>query len=271
MSGKLLPYAQMIQDLEFYRDIGKKYKLERSGSSVALFVNGVKYFSSTVNKNRANTSLPNKEIYFIMKVKRYILKNDLVNSIPKNYKEPSEITYISFNNDIGAGEVLQKPYSIDITAAYWQTAYQQGWINEALFEEGKRLDKRIRLASLGSFAKRIYIYEFNGRRERLVDVIKPDYPHVFFNQAKVINGVMDACKDAVGDDFIFYWTDGVYVKNKKAAKICEDIINQYGYGYKTERLVSIIRHPNGFQTIEQNIKADGRIQRKKKLYKSDIV
>jgi hypothetical protein len=194
-----------------------------------------------------------------MKVKRYIEKNDLVTQIPPNYKKTNEIKYLRFNNDVGEGEVFTSPYSVDIKSAYWEAAYKAGWISYEIYLEGLNIDKRIRLASLGSFAKRIYQYEFNGQVEKMVNVKDPLYPHVFFNQAKTINKLMDKCVRAIGKgDFLFYWTDGIYVKNKKAAKVCEDVLADMGYEYKTERLVNIARMSNGFVTTELKLKKNGK-------------
>ena len=271
MSGKLISYEQLMLDTEFYRAIGKKYKLERSGSSLAVFAaNGVKYFCSTVNEGRTSTNLPSNKLWFIMKVKRYIEKNDLINTIKPNYKKQSEISYIAMSDKVGEGEHFKTPYSVDIKGAYWEAAYKGGWLSHPLYLEGLDMDKRIRLASLGSFAKRIYQYEFNGKVEKMVNVKEPMFPHVFFNQAKTIFRVMEACREAAGDDFLFYWTDGIYVKNKRAAKLCEKKLMELGYQYKTESLVSITRLSNGFQTVEDKLKKDGKFKRSEKMYRSNI-
>jgi len=273
MSGILVKYDRLIKDIEFFREIGEKYRIERSGNSLALYVNGLKYFTSTVNATSDGATLPSKQLFFIQKVKNYILKNDLVKKIKKNYRKPSDIGYICLNDDCGEGEVFEKPYSIDITAAYWESAYKNGWISNEIYIQGKGIDKRIRLASLGTFAKRVYHYEFSGKEgddETLTNVENPKYPHVFFNQANTIYHIMDDCRIAAKDDFLFYWTDGIYVKTLDAAKAVESILQQKGYDWKTEKLVNIIRHHNGFQTTELKKMKNGKSERKIKMYKAGI-
>ena len=274
-------YSEMVKDMEFYQAIKKPYKLERSGSSVTMVVNGVKYFASTItpagkkgNRKKVaavnNKALPIDKLWFIVKVKRYIMKNKLVESIPPNYKSTKEIKYIALSKQVEAGEVFDAPYSIDINGAYWDSAFKGGWLSYELYLQGLEMEKTIRLASLGSFAKRIFQIEFNGKRERLTGVKEPEYPQVFFNQAKTINRVMEACRRAAGDDFLFYWTDGVYVKNKAAAERCQAVLERKNYGFKTEKLARIIRLPNGFQTIEFKNKKDEKKGLKHKMYRSDI-
>jgi|688.fasta_scaffold96605_7 hypothetical protein len=268
MSGILVSYDSMMKDIEYYREIGEKYRLERSGNSLAFFINGVKYYTSTVNTSKGGLALPSKQLFFIQKVKHHIMKNDLVNKIKKNYRKASNIGYVSVTDDCVEGEVFEKPYSIDIKQAYWETAYKAGWINKEIYLQGLSIDKRIRLAALGTFAKRVYHYEFNGKgEESMVGIAEPKYPHVFFNQANTIYKVMEDCRGIVGTDFLFYWTDGVYVKNLDAAKKVEQVLRECGYEYKTERLHRIIRDYNGFQTIEKRKTSDGNTETKTKSYK----
>lgn len=267
MSGILVSYDAMMKDIEYYREIGEKYRLERSGNSLAFFINGVKYYTSTVNTSKGSLTLPSNQLFFIQKVKHHIIKNDLVNKIKKNYRNASNIGYVAVTDDCMEGEVFDKPYSIDIKQAYWETAYKAGWISKEIYIQGMNIDKRIRLASLGTFAKRVYHYKFDGKgEERMVGVVEPKYPHVFFNQANTIFKIMEACKEAVGSDFLFYWTDGVYVKNIIAAKKVEEVLHGFGYEWKTERLHRIIRDYNGFQTIEKR-KINGNTETKVKSYK----
>jgi hypothetical protein len=271
MSGLMTPYGEIVKDMEYFREIGKPYKYQRSGSSMVAYINGVKHFTSTVNQGRADIGLPSKQLYFIMKVKRYIAKNDLVNIIQPNYKKRTNIKFICLNNDIEVGEVFSSPYSIDINAAYWESAFKAGWISYELYQEGKGVDKRIRLASLGSYAKRIYNYEYSGRgEERMTGITEPAFPHVFFNQANTVFRLMEKCRREIKEEFLFYWTDGIYVKNKQAAKKCVDILNKLGYESKTEKLIRVTRLPNGFETKEKKLIKDGKYKIKEKLYRSNF-
>lgn len=272
MSGILKPYKSLINLIDFYRELGIKYRVERSGNSIALFVKGSKYFASTVNMGNAGATLPSKQLFFIQKVRSHIMKENLIAKIKKNYAKQNLIQYIGFNDDIGEGEVFEKAYSVDIKNAYWESAYKEGWLNDDIYIEGKGMDKRIRLASLGTFAKKKFCYSFDGKGDEYLETIEmPKHPHVFFNQANTIYWLMDDCRKLVGDEFIFYWTDGVYVKSLEAAKKIESYLTSKGYEHKTEKLVNIIRHFNGFQTTEIKKLQNGKSERKTKVYKSNLV
>jgi hypothetical protein len=258
-----------MERIDFYYSNGIKYEYERSGTSMYLYTNGIVYFSTTLESREdyIKKRLPSDELYFISKVKRHIEGNNLMSSISANYSDRERIRFFDFNRNIAEGEVFDGAYSVDICKAYWVSAFKDGWIDEELFTAGFGVDKRIRLASLGSFAKRKDIYKFDGKRERLKCSIEPKYPHVFFNQANNIYKVMDACKRHLGRDFLFYWTDGVYVANKRSAGVCEEILRDYGYLSETMRLISVHREETSFVTTEPN----GRKKNKKKEYRLGFV
>lgn len=264
-----MKYSEMIKDMEFYQSIGLPYKMERSGSSVVLYINGVKYYASSVNGNNGVT-LPFDQVKFISKVKRYILKNNLVKKIKRNYRSLKQITYMAVNHEVTVGEVFDNAYSVDISGAYWASAYKEGWLSEELYNEGLTMDKRIRLASLGTFAKRIYQYSFNGKTEKMTGVSVPPHPHVFFNQAHRIHTIMQACMAVSRVEFLFYWTDGIYLSSYEGAKKCEKILEDAGYGFLTTKLVRIIRTNSGF-TVEEKTKKNGKRSINKKEYKTNFI
>lgn len=269
MAGVLMKYSEMIKDMEFYQSIGLPYRMERSGHSVAMYVNGVKYYASSVNGNKGDM-LPFDQVKFISKVKRYILKNNLVKKIKRNYRSLKQITYMAVNPEVTVGEVFDTAYSVDISGAYWASAYKEGWLSEELYHEGLTMDKRIRLASLGTFAKRVYQYEFDGKTEKMKNVTVPPHPHVFFNQAHTIHTIMTACMAISSVEFLFYWTDGIYLSTYEGAKRCEQILEDAGYRYLTTKLVRIIRTNSGF-TVEEKTKKHGKRSINKKEYKTNFI
>ena len=257
-----IPYKDLIDMVSFYCDIGVKYIYERAGSSVLLKVNGITYYSSSIENPKDR--LPVKQIYFIAKVKKHILKHNLCKKISPNYKNEDLIKYFHYNKKIKVGENLKNTYSIDIEKAYWVSALQQGFITNELYQEGLKVDKKIRISCLGTFAKQKHIYHFNGKNEIYDGCTMPQYPHVFFNQANAIYGIMEKCRRAIGDKHLFYWTDGIYVKGKQAAEICEKTIADFGFGYTTTELVNIERSDVGFIVSEYAGK-----KLKKKHYKTN--
>jgi len=81
---------------------------------------------------------------------------------------------------------------------------------------------------------------------------------------------MEKCRREIKEEFLFYWTDGIYVKNKQAAQKCVELLNKLGYESKTEKLIRITRLPNGFETKEKKLIKDGKYKIKEKLYRSNF-
>jgi len=214
------PYELLIQ--------GNSKTLNLSdGSSYYLY--SLRRSLDTDKIDLSSDRLPANEIYFIGKVKNYIIDNGFHKSIGKNYNHKDMIKFISYNENIGVGEFFDDSYCIDITVAYWRSAYNQGYLSKSLYEKGLTVDKRVRLACLGTFAKTVSVINFDGENEYFGNDIKPKFEHVFFNAANLIYKCMNACRKAVKDDFIFYWTDCVYVKNKEAVDICKGVMIEHGF------------------------------------------
>ncbi len=269
-------YKEFIERTELLSQIGNKYTYHRSGDSIMLFTNGICLYTSVLETERKRNSsspddrqLPPNELYFIVKVKKHIEKNGLCKRIKPNYKDRWRIKFFDYNKGIEAGERFTKGvYSVDITKAYWRSAYLEGWIDAKLYEEGLDIDKRVRLASLGSFAKEVDVYEFDGREERLKQTIKPKYPHVFFNQANTVYGLMRECVGGLlPEEFLFYWTDGMYVVGKDSAEQCARVLERHDYGCKITKLIGVERTESAFITNEVG---DERGTRKQKQYKISI-
>lgn len=191
------------------------------------------------------------ELKFIKKVRHYVVKNEI-------YLKPIFIDNQVFVDDVHYVKVARVPigktYSnvceVDIDQAYWETAYQLGIINSAIYTEGSKgnISKKARLTALGSLAKKKYHYKFVG--DKVVDTIiekEPLLENLWFTVCKRVSDVMHKVIFELGSDFIFYWVDGIYFKNtpenvQKAMKVFID----NGYNSKFKRINQIHFHQRGF-------------------------
>lgn len=240
---------------DFYFSIGKKYTVHRSGNSKLLYVNGSCYYAPILSSEKMKVDMPDEQIYFISKVKRYIEKKKLFKKIKPNYSSTDRIKFFEYNRYVHPGQKFVDCYSVDIEKAYWRSALIDGWVSEELYEEGLGIAKQIRLASLGSWAKNVDVYDFDGREERFVHTIKSKHPHVFFNQANNVYRMMNECKRALlGEKFLFYWTDGLYVVGREAAAVCEGVIDGHGFSSVVKKLKGIRRNETAFIVSERGEK-----------------
>lgn len=164
----------------------------------------------------------------------------------------TNISYYDFSERYGSGiHSFRKAYCVDIKSAYLSCLRVNKIISEKLHSDLSRLKKTDRLKSVGMLAtqKLTFIYE----KGKLIDyyVGNPD-PKQFEIERRRRNYFMLVCyeigrlmKDveaAVGPDFLFFWTDGMYFKSIKAANIAKEIISNNGYDYSFESLTDFWIH-----------------------------
>lgn len=236
------------------------YVLTRQGNSKILSACGIDWFYySARNKSEM---LPSNEINFIGRVKKYIVKNNLHETIPILYKDKDNIKFIDYNRRVCVGEVFNDCYCVDINSAYWTSALTMGYINEKIYMDGLTKDKRIRLACLGTFAKTVDTYEFDGENEEYKGSTPALAEHVFFNQAYKIYRCMNDCKKAIKNDFLFYWTDCVYAKDEQSLAKCIEIMANHGFDSKVDKVREISFKDSHIQVLDK-VNSDGRFKDKR--------
>lgn len=95
--------------------------------------------------------------------------------------------------------------------------------------------KIVRLAALGSLARKTERWVYDGRMMRKLPT-EANYAtqNIWFAICKRVSDVMGQAAKIAGDDFIFYWVDGIYIKkNAKKKKAIQDYFASVGYTSKT--------------------------------------
>lgn len=188
-----------------------------------------------------NTTITGKELGYINKVRHYVKKLDLITMFPKQYFE-ADVQYVECDPKL-KNQVFTDIVEIDIDQAYWETARLLGVISEEIYDIGMsgEISKQARMVALGSLAKKTYHYTFHGQRlikaeeERSLDT-----ENVWFTICKRVADVMQEIKKIMGEDYLFYWVDGVYVKNNpEVIEKVQSIIAAWGYNSKIKPIHSI--------------------------------
>lgn len=233
-------FTELMEVMKMFQSLGKPYEYYRSGSSNLLKSSSMEYYCHNVPKTDKR-NLPIREVNFIQKTRLHILKNELHLKIPPSYSDVSDVKFIDYNEAIPIGKKINNVYMIDIKSAYWDSALMEGFISTALWDEGNLKNKGIRLASLGSWAKVIRKWGFDGKKETFLGETKPEFPHIFFNCANRIYKCMDECKQTLGKDFLFYWTDCVYFTGSENIDTVVDLMSYFGFRCKVDKCYSGFR------------------------------
>lgn len=143
---------------------------------------------------------------------------------------------------------IENIIEMDITKAYYQMAYNLGYISKDFFMECLGLPKIIRLRLLGSIATKRIVETYKGGKVvemKIVEDLKMRdiWFHICYNVGKV----MKECSEAIQDYFIFYWVDGIYFQrhphfnkeNDPTKQIIQNIFQKNGLKFTINELEKI--------------------------------
>lgn len=239
----------------------KPFMLVKSGSSYELI-------STFYNDKAYRSGFSTSDLNFIKSVKNYVKKNDIDIEFNECDYSSERIDYIKVNK-FKVGDVLEDLRCIDIKSAYWQTALNLGIISKEIYDKGMNVGKVVRLAALGSLAKKKDIWSFDGKELKKMDTVRSEYENLWFAICKKVSDIMNHVVKSIGDDFVFYWVDGIYVKRSEGLleKITK-IFEEKGYFVHLELIPKVTFHENGFdvqsvltdnvKNFSYDIKSDGK-------------
>ena len=151
-----------------------------------------------------------KEVRFNIEQKKLLLPN----------YTSKDIGYYLFSNKIHmakeTGRVeFNDVMEFDIRKAYYMAAYKLKYISEEFYLRCIELPKTTRLRLIGSIAtsKTTFCYKKGkmvGEPTKKEDI---DLRKAWFNICKYVDTCMRELRQLMGEDFLFYWVDGIYCRN----------------------------------------------------------
>ena len=136
--------------------------------------------------------------------------------------------------------------NLDITSAYPYCLFLNKLISQDTFNYLMALPKSERLPAIGMIAKKSVWIDYNNGKASNWDVKTGEYANIFFFVIQQITDLMAWAADIAGDDFLFYWVDGIFLKptiSKKKLQEITGIFAEQGYYYKYENVknFSVVR------------------------------
>jgi hypothetical protein len=238
-------YKKLLAKQKVLAELGKTYYIKQVNGNYELMSD--MFVHRSFNKGDYTP----EELRFIKEVKNYVMKEEIAARpvFRDNQYFPSDIHYVKVSR-VPYGQKFENVCEVDIDQAYWETAYQLGVINDALYKKGSKgnISKKCRLTALGSLAKKVYRYKYEGYK--LVETKKTSnaaLENVWFNICKRVSDVMHEVINQLGKDFIFYWVDGIYFVNtpENLSTVMSTFMN-WGYNTKFKRINSIEFNDDGF-------------------------
>lgn len=217
------------------------FTLVKSGSTYELA-------SSMWNEKAFRSGFTIKDLGFIKSVKQYVDKHGIaIDFVDTDYRG-SGIEYIKVNQ-YNLGDRIDNLIYVDVNSAYWQTAFNLGIISYSIFKRGEDFDKTVRLAALGSLAKSKSVWKFDGVDFKKSAIIRSlETENLWFAICKRVSDMMVDLSKSLGDDFVFYWVDGIYVRDRNnSLQKCLDTFIHWGYTSKFAKIPYIEFHEKGFK------------------------
>jgi hypothetical protein len=244
-TDKVKDFRNLKVKAEFLFDMKMPFKVTKSGSSYHL--------ESSIwdEKARKKSKLftPN-DLSFINRVRNHIEKTEVDDLFYRNQYSEYDIDYIQVNPKIKKEDTFEDLFCLDISSAYWQTAYMLGIVDKKLYNEGMKMGKVVRLASLGSLAKKRTTWEYDGKYfYRNKPTVSP-HSNLWYAICKRVSDVMTKAMLSLGQDFIFYWVDGIYFKNTPENRLkISSLFLDYGYECKPEPIEKIVFNNTEFKVF----------------------
>jgi hypothetical protein len=168
---------------------------------------------------------------------------------------------------------LKNAYNVDIKSAYIKTAYNFGFISKETFDYCMKLPKVDRLKAFGMIATNYTCFDFKeGKIEKVYSKRDEETRKYFFAVVSEVSKVMQKIKNELGNDFLFYWVDGIYFKSKKAAIKAEELFKENHYETSFDVLKNFTLFADDFKyTIQFGKQKEQKIFTIPKIQKNENV
>lgn len=238
-----------MKSLESYRQYlinrGVPHSLLVGRSSITLKVVDDKTGKSKTYYENTGTLKP-RYLNFVKEVKQVMTEGEE----PVFNPEKTPISYIR-NYEKAAG-TYENVFEVDLNSAYWEAAYQLGFLPYSLYKKGQQVDKMARLISLGAGAAVRDCFRFDPEtlEYTFVDTDQNQVGRSRFFQVcyEIDQMVMRSCDI---HEALFFWVDAVFLKDRDSA---ESVVKFFGENAFTSKVIELsrvdIKHGQGTITYE---------------------
>lgn len=215
--AKYLDVKNIDEVIDYLKSANIRHRIIQTSNTTKIETGNINYVGYNEYIKRIDLTL-------ISRVKNYVKKENI-----EYKKRIKKINYVTkFMPEVNK---TKKYFAIDITKAYWFTAYKECFISGEIFKEGlkRKYSKKARLIALGCLATKPLISEFENGTYKNVDVCDLETAPIFYKCAEVVNTLMLLLKNTLGIDFLFYWVDCVYFSDRKNIIKVQKILTNFGY------------------------------------------
>lgn len=212
---------------KFLIEKARTFELQETGSSQTIkYQNSTFFYSSSI--------IPRRYLYLFQDIKRHVSKRLLeIKDVPDLTQiKPFYFNFSTLTLEPGECVTYSQVAQYDINKAYYTAAKNLGYISEEYYQKYINLPKQIRLILIGALAtKKIKVLYAAGQKQEPETIEDKNLRAVFKHLVVHVDKVLLEVSQALKDDFLFYWVDGVCTQDTKKA---HDIIAYYSNKYKLD-------------------------------------
>jgi len=227
--------------LKYLSFINQDFTLAETGSSQLIRYKHYRFFYGASVVKR-------KHMHLFQDIKKHVKSQIEKNQIevePIERLKPLYFKFRELNLEPGECQHFDNVCQYDVNKAYYTVARNMGFISEEYFNKYLSLPKHMRLILIGALATRKTIKTYE--KGKLVEKeLKEDQElrTVFMRIVIETDKVLLQMSKALKDEFLFYWVDGITVKDTKKAA---DVVSYYSSRYNLE----FSKDPLKFVRMEQ--------------------
>ena len=202
--------------VQMYKDMKLDFCIKNSSYSTII--------ETETNQVRFITNNYSNAVFMAaQKIKSDVTKSDLGKSIMAGH-------YATANYDSANGQPdgkWDKIINIDITSAYATCLLNSNLISKETYLFLQKIPKTERLPAMGMLARNQLIINFEKGEPISNERFTADTAQIFFYIISEINKMMQTVMQMAGDHFLFYWVDGIFLKQDIPVKLLDQIENVF--------------------------------------------
>ena len=202
--------------VQMYKDMKLDFCIKNSSYSTII--------ETETNQVRFITNNYSNAVFMAaQKIKSDVTKSDLGKSIMAGH-------YATANYDSANGQPdgkWDKIINIDISSAYATCLLNSKLISKETYLFLQKIPKTERLPAMGMLARNQLIINFEKGEPISNERFTADTAQIFFYIISEINKMMQTVMQMAGDHFLFYWVDGIFLKQDIPVKLLDQIENVF--------------------------------------------
>ena len=198
--------------VQMYKDMELDFCIKNSSYSTVI--------ETATNQVRFITNNYSNAVFMAaQKIKADVTRSELGQAIMKG-------TYSTNNYDSANGQPdgkWDKIINIDIASAYANCLLNSGLISQETYKFVQKIPKTERLPAMGMLARNQLIINFEKGKATTHERFTAETAQIFFYVISEINKIMQQVMALAGDYFLFYWVDGIFMKQDIPLKLLDEI------------------------------------------------